>query len=124
MRDECAEEANIADPALLAKLRPVSCISYQGFNPDRWGLKPDVLFCFDLELPPDFVPTPVDGEVACFTLMSIDEIVKDLRDWENDNWKPNVGVVLVDFLIRHGFVSADDRDYLELVDALRSGTCR
>jgi hypothetical protein len=35
-----------------------------------------------------------------------------------------VGVVLVDFLVRHGFVSADDSDFLELVDALRSGTCR
>lgn len=27
------------------------------------GLKPDVLFCYDLELPRDFVPTPLDGEV-------------------------------------------------------------
>ena len=32
MRDECAEEANIADPALLAELRPVSCVSYQVRN--------------------------------------------------------------------------------------------
>ncbi len=27
------------------------------------GLKPDVLFCYDLELPGDFVPVPDDGEV-------------------------------------------------------------
>ena len=27
------------------------------------GLKPDVLFCYDLELPGDFVPRPQDGEV-------------------------------------------------------------
>lgn len=28
------------------------------------GLKPDVLFCYDLQLPADFVPKPQDGEVG------------------------------------------------------------
>jgi hypothetical protein len=28
------------------------------------GLKPDVLFCYDIQLPGDFVPVPQDGEVG------------------------------------------------------------
>lgn len=35
------------------------------------GLKPDVLFCYDLKLPEDFVPTPQDGEVRGSQQMQI-----------------------------------------------------
>jgi hypothetical protein len=35
------------------------------------NLKRDVLFCFDLELPPDFTPTPADGEVQSFALRDL-----------------------------------------------------
>jgi hypothetical protein len=37
-------------------------ISYVSMLPE--GLKPDVLFCYDLRLPRDFVPKPQDGEVG------------------------------------------------------------
>jgi hypothetical protein len=39
----------------------------------------------------------------------------------DQHFKPNVGVVLVDFLIRHGFVAPDEVGYIELLGALRSG---
>jgi len=42
---------------------PVGCISYM--NISSLGLKPDVLFIFDINLPEDFVPKPLDGEVSC-----------------------------------------------------------
>ncbi|KAH8084952.1 8-oxo-dGDP phosphatase [Aureococcus anophagefferens] len=53
--------------------------------------------------------------------------VADLLDRlarDDDAWKPNVGTVLVDFVLRHGFVDPDEADYLELFDALRAGSCR
>ena len=123
MRSECADEAGIRDVTLLENLHSCSCLSYQAFRDGEWGLKPDILFAFDLELPPDFIPYPVDGEVEDFRLMSIEELIGSLRA-DNDDWKPNVGVVLIDFLLRHGFVNADDSDFLELVSSLRTGTCR
>ena len=63
------------------------------------------------------------GEVESFVKLPVDDLVLRLAR-DDDEWKPNVGTVLVDFLCRHGFVSSDEADYLALVDALRSGACR
>src|SRR3546814_16249753 len=72
---ECAEEAAIP-PALAERAVAVSAI------PDRHmkeeGFKPDVQFCFDLALQPDFVPPNPDGEIAgCQPLTVVD--VRSLR---------------------------------------------
>jgi len=123
MINECAEEAGIQRD-LVKGLKAVSAVGYTGFNDDMWGLKRDQLFCFDLELPPEFKPLPVDGEMDGFEKIQISDLITMLampvRDDDSDNlWKPNVGVVLIDFLVRHGFVDADDPSFLDLVDALR-----
>jgi 8-oxo-dGTP pyrophosphatase MutT (NUDIX family) len=59
---ECWEEAGIP-AALAAAARPAGFVSYVSLSDE--GLKPDVLMCFDLQLPPDFVPQAQDGEVGC-----------------------------------------------------------
>ena len=41
---------------------PAGCVSYM--NVSAVGLKPDVLFVYDINLPETFVPTPLDGEVC------------------------------------------------------------
>ena len=52
---ECEEEASI--PRELAQLAvPAGAVSYCSEQAE--GLKRDVLFCYDLELPQDFVPEP------------------------------------------------------------------
>ena len=52
---ECQEEASI--PRELAQLAvPAGAVSYCSEQAE--GLKRDVLFCYDLELPQDFVPEP------------------------------------------------------------------
>lgn len=53
---ECEEEASIP-PELAVHAKPVGAVSYTSLQPA--GLKRDVLFCFDLELPVDFVPQPL-----------------------------------------------------------------
>lgn len=53
---ECEEEASIP-PELAARAKPVGAVSYTSLQPA--GLKRDVLFCFDLELPADFEPQPL-----------------------------------------------------------------
>ncbi len=129
MINECIEEAGIDPVCLEENLKAVSAISYTGFNDDGWGLKRDVLFCFDLQLPHDFVPCAVDGEMESFEKVPIETLLELLaepicKEDDSDNrWKPNVGVVLIDFLLRHGFLDADDPHYLELIGALRGAKC-
>jgi hypothetical protein len=114
---EAAEEADI--PRELAALaRPVGAVSY--CLEDQWGLKPDVMFCYDLEVPDDFQPRNTDGELQGFTLMPIAEVAQLVRD--TDEFKFNVNLVIVDFLIRHGLISPDSEpDYVDLVGGLRKG---
>ena len=57
--------------------------------------------------------SPQDGEAEDFKLMDIDEVLKHV---ENRAFKPNCGLVIVDFLIRHGYITAESEpDYLEIV---------
>ena len=111
---ECGEEAAIP-PALAAGAVAVGAISYCMEAPE--GLKPDVMFCYDLELPPDFVPENTDGELAEFMLLPVDEVAALVRDTEE--FKFNCNLVIIDFLLRHGVIPPEHPDYLELLKGLR-----
>jgi isopentenyldiphosphate isomerase len=114
---ECAEEANI--PAALARrARPVSVITY--CNEVAEGLQPDAQFCFDLELPEDFVPVNTDGEIAAFYLWPIERVAQLVRDTRE--FKFNCNLVIIDFLMRHGLLSQEDPDYIEIAQGLRAST--
>lgn len=114
---EGAEEAG-APAALMAQARAVSCVSYVKEKPA--GLKQDTLFIYDLETPDHFTPRNTDGEVAEFMLWPVDKIAAGVRD--GDDWKFNVNLVVIDFLIRHGRLTADsEANYLDLARGLRRG---
>jgi hypothetical protein len=66
------------------------------------GLRRDVLQCYDLDLPADFVPKAADGEVESFELWPIDRVFAEVRD--TDNFKFNVNLVLIDLFQRLGMV--------------------
>ena len=87
------------------------------------NLKRDVLFCFDLEIPNDFQPRPVDGEVESFQLKSIEWVINKLAEGGVTGYKPNCNLVVIDFLIRNGIITPESPHYLEIVAALRSGEC-
>lgn len=111
---EAWEEAGL--PADLAlKALPVGAISYL-MEQDK-GLKPDILFLYDLELPADFVPRNTDGEVERFDLWPLSRVAASVRD--SDDWKFNVNLTVIDFLIRHGWLTPDHPEYLELCRGLR-----
>ena len=114
MVKECGEEAGI--PAELARgALCTGAITYRMDGED--GLKPDVQFCFDLELPADFVPRNTDGEVDEFfqwDWRKTAEIVAETREF-----KFNCNLVLIDFFVRHGLVDPDRADYLDIVAGLR-----
>lgn len=114
---ECEEEAAIP-PELAARARPVGTISY--CHQFEWGFKPDQMFCYDLELPAEFAPRNMDGEVQSFALLPVAEVARIVRD--TFDFKFNCNLVIIDFLIRHGLIDADgEPDYVALCLGLRRG---
>ncbi|KAG2642747.1 hypothetical protein PVAP13_2KG196800 [Panicum virgatum] len=93
---ECEEEAGIPR-SISTNATSVGAVSYMDIEGFRY--KRDVLFCYDLNLPADFVPN------------------------NEDFFKPNCNLVIIDFLFRHGYIHPDSRGYLNLLQSLRSGDC-
>lgn len=114
---EAAEEADV--PAkLAATARPVGSVAYTMEN--GTGLKPDLMFCYDLEVPDDFVPRNTDGETIGFEVMTAREAGRLIR--ETDDFKFNVNLVITDFLMRHGLIDpANEPDYAEIKRGLANG---
>lgn len=115
MMKECAEEASIS-PDIARRARPVGAISYA--LETEVGFRPDLIFNFDLELPADFSPVNSDGEVEAFYLWPIEQVMETVRD--SDAFKFNCALVVIDFLVRHGYIAADDPDYADIVEGLRA----
>ncbi|MGH6931004.1 MAG: DUF4743 domain-containing protein [Dongiaceae bacterium] len=112
---ECAEEAAI--PAALAgTARPASVVSY--LFEDAGGLRDEINFVFDLELPANFMPRNLDGEVEEFQIWPIRQVIEVLES--SDAFLYDVGVGLADFLIRRGWLGPEHPDYLEILHGVRS----
>jgi len=116
LRKECREEADIG-PGLADQAVAVGAVTY--CRAARDGLKPDVMYCYDLALPVEFEPRCTDGEVESFTRLPLAEAARLVRD--TDEFKLNCNLVVIDFLIRHGGLDQEDPDYLPLIQGLRSG---
>ncbi|KAF3333182.1 Nudix hydrolase 20 [Carex littledalei] len=100
---ECEEEAGI--PASIStNVIPVGAVSYMDIEGYRY--KRDVLFCYDLKLPPDFVPKNEDGEVDSYRLITVSQAANIIR--RTEFYKPNCCLVILDFLFRHGYSLAID----------------
>jgi len=138
---ECEEEAgippDIAVPGI--NLRPAGVVSYEEANRYVFGDGGDaasgesdsfhtisrvVLFNYDLYLPKEFVPKPVDGEVEDFFLWTVDQIKESMAPDFDDPIKPNCYLVIIDYLLRMGYVSPETQGYLDVLQELRSGDCR
>lgn len=76
----------------------------------------------DLELPLDFQPVPQDGEVQEFFRVPITRVAA-LIAGAGDDYKDNCNLVILDFLVRRGYLTPDTPGYLDLVRGLRSGDC-
>jgi 8-oxo-dGTP pyrophosphatase MutT (NUDIX family) len=111
---ECREEADVPE-SLARQARPVGAISYNRVA--ERGFRPDILYCYDLELPADFEPRNTDGEVEAFMLLPLAEVARIVR--ETDDFKLNCNLVVIDFLIRHGWLGPESSEYLDLVQGLR-----
>ncbi len=110
---ECAEEATLSNE-LAQQAKPVSAISY--CRESAAGLRQDTLYCYDLELPADFTPQGSDGETESFQLYTLDEVAEIVQN--SDELKLNCNLVIIDFLVRVGYLTPSHPDYLEIINGL------
>jgi 8-oxo-dGTP pyrophosphatase MutT (NUDIX family) len=89
------EEAGLG-PAQVAPAWPAGVLQLERDIPE--GLQHEWLYSFDLELPPGLEPRNQDGEVAGFTLMSIDEAAELAA---GQAMTVDAALVTIDFLQRH-----------------------
>ncbi|MDD2704511.1 MAG: NUDIX domain-containing protein [Acidocella sp.] len=97
---EAGEEAGLPEE-MAARAKLVAHFNYNMERPE--GLRRDVIYAYDLELPESFVPHPVDGEVEHFELWPLARVLEVLST--TDDFKFNVTLVLIDLLLREGFFS-------------------
>jgi 8-oxo-dGTP pyrophosphatase MutT (NUDIX family) len=115
MIKEAEEEAGLS-AEIAGRARPAGVVTYRLALPE--GLRNDTLFVYDLELPPDVTPVNRDGEVERFELWPVAGVIEELH--ATNNFKFNVPLVLIDFLIRHGLLDPDEEpDYVALAQGLR-----
>ncbi|KDN38779.1 hypothetical protein K437DRAFT_251083 [Tilletiaria anomala UBC 951] len=114
---ECGEEAGLEDAFVRSGLRSTGAISY--FYKNHQGLtQPEVEYTYEILLPSKVIPAPVDGEAEYFTLMSFEEAMQRMRNFE---FKPNCALVLIDFYIRHGLITPDNEpDYLQILTLIHT----
>lgn len=112
---ECQEEAGISKE-LAKQAKPAGAISFC-MNEEQ-TLKRDVLFMYDLPLPEHFMPKNTDGEVSEFLLWPIEHVMETIATTRAI--KTNCNLVMIDFLVRHGYLTPEDPHYLEIVHGLRT----
>lgn len=113
---EAGEEASV--PAeLAATARRVGRVSY--IMRTEEGLRRDVLHCFDLDLPEEFVPRPNDDEVERFELWPARRVLETVRD--TDAVKFNVNLVLIDLFLREGLIPPGSEEGRSLRAGLDQG---
>lgn len=121
---ECEEEAGVPPELVKAGIHPVGAISYQNWDPRSDKISRVVLFNYDLYLPESFKPKPVDGEVEEFVLWDIDQVKASMALDYPDPIKPNCYVVIIDYLLRQGYINPEVEGYLDILRELRSGECQ
>ncbi|KAI1631995.1 NUDIX hydrolase domain-like protein [Biscogniauxia mediterranea] len=118
---EADEEASLPASLVRGRARACGAVTYvcasgAGSGGEHGLVVPDVLYVYDLEVAPDVVPRPRDGEVQEFRLYTVPQVRDALLRGE---FKTNCASVMVDFFVRHGLVTAEDEpDFLEILTRL------
>lgn len=108
LQKEAWEEAGL-DRDTAARAREVVRFRYDMERPE--GLRRDLVYAYDLELPEDFTPKPMDGEVESFMLWPLEQVKQELLT--SGAFKFNVVLVLADLLLRHGLFMPGEAEKLK-----------
>lgn len=114
---EASEEASLPEEFVRNNAHSCGVLSYVGLNDARGGgerglVSPDVIYVYDLEVREDVVLKPGDEEVSEFYLWDVEQVKEALARAE---FKTNSALVMIDFLMRHGFITPEnEKDYVEI----------
>lgn len=112
--EEAKVEASLPRKFVKKNVRSAGVITYVARAGK--GVSPCMMFVYDLKLPIWRKPKPSNEEVAGFELMSVGQIMAAMF---NGEFKANCTLVIIDFLIRHGFITPENEaNYAKLVRAL------
>ncbi|KAK2744220.1 hypothetical protein FQN55_006904 [Onygenales sp. PD_40] len=117
MFKEASEEADISKDEAAKLAVPIGCLTYIYVRDEMAQpggevglLQPECEFNYDMEITK--APEVNDGEVGGFTLMTIEEVMTNLKA---NKFKANSATVMIDFLMRHGFITPDNEpEYMEI----------
>ena len=118
---EAAEEASFSEQLIMTHAKACGTVSYIHVQDERTGqetglLRPECLYVYEMEVGPDVKPEPNDTEVEEFYLWTIDAVKEHMIMGE---FKPNCALVLLDFFVRHGILTAEEEpEYAEIVSRL------
>ncbi|CAL9729181.1 hypothetical protein MOUN0_G00650 [Monosporozyma unispora] len=111
---ESLEEANLEKEIIEKYIESAGVVTYfhyagdaskDNFDSEGSYIVGEAEFIYDLHLPHDIIPRPNDGEVDSFNLMTLEQTIHALQ---NKEFKPNCGLVMIDFLIRNGYINAEN----------------
>ncbi|KAK3382540.1 hypothetical protein B0T24DRAFT_661235 [Lasiosphaeria ovina] len=120
LRREAREDAGLVDD-LLAVVEAAGTVSFSDIAGDtascvdRGRPAPGARYVFDLEVPEDMQLRPNEAGIAGFELMGLEEARRALLARE---FKPNCGLVMLDFLVRKVAIAADYPQYEAIVEGL------
>lgn len=106
MIKECDEEASLEQNVVRRYIQAAGVTTYFYITSEGW-LQPEVEYIYDLHLPVGTVLKPKDDEVESFRLMPVADVLKILRN-DPEQFKPNCGLILVDFFVRQGFITVEN----------------
>jgi 8-oxo-dGTP pyrophosphatase MutT (NUDIX family) len=117
LHEECLEEAGItAERATAARTAGTIKVCHE--VPE--GLHREIIYVHDLYLAPDYEPVCQDGEVAHFMCVPMSEALAQVEAMANGGELTNdAAIVVLDYLIRRGFLSTERSDYIELLRAIK-----
>lgn len=114
MMKEADEEAGIPSE-MSRKATSVGCLSQMTCKPDGSCMKYSKYHLWDLKVSGDFQPHAKDGEVQKFELWDANELLHEVK--EGEKLRPAMRLVVTDFLIRHGIITADNEPQLAEIQA-------
>ncbi|KAE8131253.1 NUDIX hydrolase domain-like protein [Aspergillus pseudotamarii] len=115
---EAQEEASLPEELVREMVKPMSHLTYFHVRGSKAGgevglFQPEVEYTYELELDPSMTPEPRDSEVEGFSLYTVEEVLRALKEGQ---FKPNSAIVIVEFLILHGILRAENEPgYAEIL---------
>ncbi|PYI32739.1 putative thiamine pyrophosphokinase [Aspergillus indologenus CBS 114.80] len=118
---EAEEEAGMTADRVRSDARAAGTVTWLNVSDARASgpvglMNPGVLFVYDMEMGAEEVLRPVDQDIWQFHCMGVESVKQALLE---GRFKPSSGAVMLDFLIRHGLLTAEQEPhYAEIVARL------